>query len=395
MKPNEIKQDNTIYPSFVVFSDDWGEHPSSSQHLFKHIALNHKVLWVNTIGMRNPKLTWSDFNKIIKKIKKMFGSLNVQSQQQSGNIFLHVCQPFMLPFNWSTLVRKFNKYSVQQAIQRNNCHLDLTNSVFVATVPNACDYIDILVNSKAVYYCVDDFTQWPGLNHRLVREMEAQLIERSEILVATSHKLYHKLHTYGKPTYLLTHGVDRALFLNNPSTEHTCLSNIQKPRIGYFGLIDERSDQNLLVAIASSMPDFSFVMTGPVVADVSRLKACSNIYFTGPVAYTDLPSLVKGLDILFIPYLVNEFTDSISPLKLKEYLMTGKPVVTTPLAEAKSFSQYLMTASSVEEWKITLMKSLKQAQSSKFELIIKAMEGDLWENKAKIFLDICVQENVK
>lgn len=395
MKSDEIKRD-IIPPSFIVFSDDWGEHPSSSQHIFKHIALNHKVLWVNTIGMRNPKLTWSDFNKIIKKIKKMFGSLKVESQKRkSDNIFLYVCQPFMLPFNQIFLIRRFNKYSVRRAIQLNNRHLNLTNSIVVSTVPNACDYIDILDNSKTVYYCVDDFTQWPGLNHCLVGEMEDQLIGRSEILIGTSHKLYSKLHAYSKPTYLLTHGVDRALFSQNPLVEHSCLTSIPKPRVGYFGLIDERSDQGLLIAIASSMPDFSFVMTGPVVTDVSPSKTCSNIYFTGPVTYTELPSLVKGLDILFIPYLVNEFTDSISPLKLKEYLITGKPVVTTPLAEAKSFSRYLMTASSVEEWKIALMKSLKQGQSSKFELIIKAMESDLWENKAKIFLDICVQENVK
>ena len=71
-----------------------------------------------------------------------------------------------------------------------------------------------------------------------------------------------------------------------------------------------------------------------------------------------------------------------------------KRQVTTPLAEAKAFSQYLMIASSIEGWKIALTSSLKQDQPSKFELIIKAMEGELWENKAKIFLDLCMQENI-
>lgn len=389
VQPNQIQHDPKRL-SFIVFSDDWGVHPSSSQHLFRRIALNHNILWVNTIGMRNPRLTWSDFNKIIRKIKKMFGSLWSTPKECAENSLLHVRQPFMLPFSSIPLVRKFNRYSVAWSIRQSKSLLDINNAILVSTVPNACDYVEILDNSKVIYYCVDDFIQWPGINHKVIREMENQLLERSEVLIATSHKLYHKLRKTGKPTHLLTHGVDVRLFSHDALAEHPCLTNIPKPRVGYFGLIDERSDQSLIATISSSMKDYSFVMAGPIAADFSYLKACSNIYFTGSVKYAELPSLIKGLDILFIPYLVNDFTDSISPLKLKEYLVTGKPVITTPLAEAKIFAQYLVIANSLEEWRIALIDSLNQNHQLKFESIMKVMRSESWENKAQVFLDICM-----
>ncbi|MCB0451098.1 MAG: hypothetical protein KDC97_13360, partial [Confluentibacter sp.] len=180
----------------------------------------------------------------------------------------------------------------------------MVDPLFVSTVPNACDYINILNRNLTVYYCVDDFSLWPGLNQDLVRKMENQLLEKADILVATSQKLYQKLKSIGKPTHLLTHGVDVELFSHTPLVEHQCLNDIPNPRVGYFGLIDERSDQSLIAAIASDMPSFSFVMTGPVATDITRLKMCKNVYFTGPVIYSELPALIKGLDILFIPYLV-------------------------------------------------------------------------------------------
>src|SRR6478752_5472480 len=94
--------------SFIVFSDDWGEHPSSCQHLFRELIGDHAVLWVNTIGMRSPSLTFEDFRKALRKIAKMFrrgappADREWQSQPQP-----RVCQPFMLPFSAIGLVRRF------------------------------------------------------------------------------------------------------------------------------------------------------------------------------------------------------------------------------------------------------------------------------------------------
>ncbi len=97
---------------FLVFSDDFGEHPSSCQHLFRHISKDQPVLWVNTIGMRTPSLTKRDILKAITKIRKMLSSLFTVGEKQTEIDNIRVCQPLMLPFLNLPGIRSFNRYSV-------------------------------------------------------------------------------------------------------------------------------------------------------------------------------------------------------------------------------------------------------------------------------------------
>ncbi|MGH9905836.1 MAG: hypothetical protein ACRD8U_09685, partial [Pyrinomonadaceae bacterium] len=256
--------------------------------------------------------------------------------------------------------------------------LNISHPIMVSTVPNACDYVGCLGERQVVYYCVDDFTKWPGLEHHLIDAMERELIGKANVLVVASQTLYRKLIMNKKPTHLLTHGVDISLFAHDPPAEHECLEGIARPRVGFFGLIDQRTDQGLIAGIASRMLHFSFVMTGPIATDVASLQACSNIHFTGPVAYGKLPALIKGLAVLFIPYVVNDFTDSISPLKLKEYLVTGKPVIATPMAEAISRRQYVSIASSVDEWEVALSSTLSVDVTTRRQAILELLAGESW-----------------
>jgi glycosyltransferase involved in cell wall biosynthesis len=376
--------------SFIVFSDDWGVHPSSCQHLFRQIARDHAVLWVNTIGMRRPNPSLADLKKVFRKLSRTFRGSATQPSSEGAALRLRVCQPFMLPYSSLSLVRLFNAYSVRRTVRRLAREMGLARPTLVSTVPNACDYAGHLDEGKVVYYCVDDFTQWPGLEHDLVTKMEDELISRSDELVATSRQLYRKLEKVGKPTHLLTHGVDLGLFAREAIDEHACLANIPKPRAGYFGLFDERSDQGVIAAVASQMPDFSFVFTGPVATEKKALENFPNVFFTGPVPYLELPSLVKGLDALFIPYLVNQFTESISPLKLKEYLMTGKPVIATPMAETMLQEQYLTIARTTREWEAGLRAALSVDLAARQQPIRKMMAGESWDRKAAEFVQICM-----
>ncbi len=379
-------------PSFIVFADDWGEHPSSCQHLFRVIGARHRVLWINTIGMRNPTLTVADLRKVRTKLRKMFrGDGAVASTRSVGanQPNVHVRQPFMLPFSSFAGVRGVNRLSVVGLVKRAAAELGMRDPVIVSTVPNACDFVSQLGSARIVYYCVDDFAQWPGFEHDLVRRMERELIERSHVLIATSRSLYDRLSTNGKPTYLLTHGVDLRLFGSEVATEHACLAQIPRPRAGYFGLFDERSDQDLIASLARRLPNYSFVLTGPVATNISRLQALANVHFTGPVRYEELPALVKGLDALFIPYLVNDFTATISPLKLKEYLATGKPVITTPMAEALLQGRNLTIARTVEDWEAALEAARRIDHGARKQSMQRLLAEESWERKALRFINIC------
>ncbi len=374
--------------SFVVFSDDWGEHPSSCQHLFRHIIGRYPVLWLNTLGMRTPTLTWSDLRKAYRKLARMVGGGPSPGAPAAGPRPT-VCQPFMLPFTAVAGVRSLNRFSVVRAVRKAGRALDLRSPIVVSTVPNACDYVSGLNAAKVVYYCVDDFSTWPGLQHDLVRRMESQLIGRTDVLLATSQHLYRRLAATGKPVHLLTHGVDLDLFSQEASAEHECLREIPRPRVGYFGLFDERSDQELIAALAARMPEVAFVIAGPVVTDVERLRRLANIHFTGPVRYERLPALIRGLGALIIPYAVNEASNSISPLKMKEYLATGRPVVSTPLAEALLQRPHVTVAASVDEWQAALTEGLSVDIAARRRVMLEVLRGESWVEKAATFLDIC------
>ncbi|MEJ0038448.1 MAG: glycosyltransferase [Gammaproteobacteria bacterium] len=376
-------------PSFIVFSEDWGEHPSSCQHLFHRIAREHRVLWVNTVGMRTPRLTMTDLRKARLKLAKMLSGTRSGSAARAESLNLRVSQPRMLPFPYP-IVRRWNRRSVVGTVSREWAQFSGSRPIVVCAIPNPCDYVDALDARRVVYYCVDDFTQWPGLDHRLVREMDEAMIGASDVLIATSAKLEARLSRSGKPTFLLQHGVDLELFSKEAADTHAVLAGIPGPRAGYFGLFNERNDIELIAALARRMPDLSFVFTGPVTTDTSALKAFPNVHFTGAIPYRELPRLIAGLDVLFIPYLVNDFTDSISPLKLKEYLATGRPVVTTPMAEAMPLAEHMAIAKGAQEWESALREALTVDVAVRKKRLAGYLRRESWDEKAAQFLHWCV-----
>jgi glycosyltransferase involved in cell wall biosynthesis len=373
---------------FVVFSDDWGEHPSSSQHLFGQLADEHRILWVNTIGMRRPTLSLTDLGKVVSKVGRMLKRSPAGAVPKAPpNI--RVCQPFMLPYSNIGAVRRLNRASVVRSVGQAVRTAGMVDPVLVTTVPNACDYAATVRKDLVVYYCVDDFSAWPGLDASLVRGMEDMLVQRADVLLATSRKLYERLAASGKPVHMLTHGVDIELFGREASAEHPCLAGLRRPRAGYFGLIDARTDKRLLEAVARRMPDFELVLTGRVETAVEALAALSNVHFTGPVPYRELPDLIAGLDVLLLPYAVNEFSDTLSPLKMKEYLATGKPVVSTPIAEARALREYVTLAGTAEEWEAGLRAALSVDVPQRKRAIAPVMRGESWGAKAERLQTLC------
>lgn len=373
---------------FIVFSDDWGEHPSSCQHLFKIIGKEYQVLWVNTIGMRNMRLTRADFQKAFLKVRKMFrGKRSGEKRNRQDDLKVDVIQPFMLPFVQNKIIRKINTLSVILSVLRKSKEYAGLVPVAVTTVPNSCDYVDRIGVEKIVYYCVDDFPKWPGLKHDLVREMENELIKKADSFVATSSKLYNKLIKTGKPTQLLTHGVDVEHFSNLPNEEHSMLKGIPKPRVGYYGLFDERSDQNLLLQLSRNFPELSFVITGSVVVDVTELASENNVFFTGVVPYEELPGIIAGWDICMLPYVLNDLTESISPLKYKEYLATGKVVISTPLPEIKNIGLNTYISDGPIGWSEFIQEFLIDLKPKKKLSFKKYLSNESWEKKANNFVN--------
>jgi glycosyltransferase involved in cell wall biosynthesis len=376
---------------FLVFSDDWGEHPSSCQHIFRLIAREHRVLWVNTIGMRNPTWTLRDAGKAIGKVGKM---LCISKRTEHGverDVNISVCQPVMLPGVRSQWVRRFNAHSVTKRVRALMRERQFARPIVVTTVPNAVDYRDLIIDRRVIYYCVDDFSLWPGLDAQSVQEMEARLIARADRIIAASDILAQRFKEMDKSLDVITHGVDIDLFATAVSREHQRIQHIQKPRVGFFGLIDGRLDWELLLPLARQMPDTSFVFAGPVDASAGELPVNNNIHFIGPVGYRELPEFISGMNALILPYKTGALAKVLSPLKLKEYVATGKPVMCSSIEAVREWEDVLEIGSTLDEWQRVLRGVAKSTTLKRNSEIRKRLQAESWSSKAREFLRICME----
>ncbi len=373
--------------SFVVFSDDWGTHPSSCQHLFRHISQLQKTVWVNTVGMRAPRLSIEDFKKAVKKVTAMVRTKKVrQLCEEDGRPI--VCAPFMMPFDRPRWLSEWNSRSVLRTVAEAIAQHGLHDICAVTTVPNVYRALTKIGAEKIIYYCVDDFSEWPGFDKSIILDMENELLKSVEAIICTSEALQARFSSR-YPTTLLTHGVDIELFSRPVKAVHPLLERIPEPRVGYYGLFDPRTDMDLLIGIAGALPQVSFVITGPTQGDVSRARGVQNIHLTGPVPYADLPAVVHGWKACLLPYLINDLTVQINPLKLKEYLATGKPVISTPLPEASKLLPHLRIATTTTDWVAAVLDAVSGRWQQDCAQVLALLRPHAWAEKARQFLNVC------
>ena len=189
--------------------------------------------------------------------------------------------------------------------------------------------------AAVVYDCMDELSAFRGAPAGL-RDREARLMARADLVFTGGHGLYEAKRDRHADIHPFPSSVDAAHFgrARAGGTEPADQGGIARPRIGYYGVIDERIDLDLLAAAAEARPDWQFVMVGPVVKiSPEDLPRRANIHYLGGKRYEDLPDYVGHWDVAVMPFALNESTRFISPTKLPEYLAAGRPVVSTPVAD--------------------------------------------------------------
>jgi len=189
--------------------------------------------------------------------------------------------------------------------------------------------------SAVVYDCMDELSKFRFAPAQLL-DLERELIAKADLVFTGGSSLYEAKRDRHDSVHLFPSSVDRAHFgkartaIEDPADQ----AALPHPRLGFFGVIDERFDIELLDRIAGMRPDWSFVMVGPVVKIAPEdLPRRPNIHYLGGKTYEQLPSYLSGWDVALMPFAMNESTEFISPTKTPEYLAGGKPVVSTPVKD--------------------------------------------------------------
>lgn len=387
--------------AYVVFADDWGRHPSSCQHIFRRITPQAEVLWVNTVGLRTPRLSLYDLRRsweilsgwLIPKKRTAPAGPNVDSAPKpgAGETFPAptVVRPVMLPFFHWKWAERVNQTLISRSVRKAlKTFAPGKPKVLVSALPIIPGLFRESGWARKVYYCVDDFTTWPGVSGDTMQRLEQALLPHCDVVIATSVGLMETRGPKAPRAHLLTHGVDANHFGKASKKEpHALVRNLPKPVLGMFGSFDQRVDGALLIELARRHPEGTVVAIGPVDRDLGEFASDPNIRFPGAVPYAELPACIAGFDILILPYVVDASTDKINPLKLKEYLATGKPVVTSPLPEARRLGAYCHVAEK-HAFAGAVAEALKEAghpSADRAEALASFLNRESWESKAEEF----------
>lgn len=190
-------------------------------------------------------------------------------------------------------------------------------------------------SALTVYDCMDELSAFHGA-HPALPAHEADLFARADLVFTGGHSLWEAKRARHPRVYPFPSSVDAEHFAKartmreDPADQ----ASIPRPRLGYFGVIDERMDLGLLEHVADTRPDWHVVMIGPTAKiDPAKLPTRDNIHWLGRRAYEDLPSYIAGWDVALMPFAMNRSTRFISPTKTLEYLAAGKAVVSTPVRD--------------------------------------------------------------
>ncbi|HEX5834319.1 MAG TPA: glycosyltransferase [Pyrinomonadaceae bacterium] len=201
--------------------------------------------------------------------------------------------------------------------------------------PMALDFTRNLRPLSVIYDCMDELSAFKGAPECL-KHRERELFKAADLVFTGGQSLYEAKCDQHHSVFAFPSSIDREHFTQARTAiaEPEDQKHIPHPRLGFFGVVDERFDVELLDQISRNRPDYQYVIVGPVVKiDPGTLPQRENIHYLGAKSYQELPAYIAGWDVALLLFAQNESTRFISPTKTPEYLAAGKPVVSTPIRD--------------------------------------------------------------
>ncbi len=360
----------------IAFAKDWHEDPTSNHHVLRELAKSRRVLWLNSIATRAPILASSrDLEKIRRKLRELAkGPVNVEND-------LWVMTPLAVPLHHVPAARAFNQRVLRATIRGLRLRLRIKEFQLWTFLPTTGDYVGTLGEDFAVYYCVDEWSMFRYLDREQTVTSERKLLGKVDAVFAISNALAAAKRPYNEHTFVSPHGVDHALFskaLDPQTTVPDDLAEIPHPRIGFYGTLRDWVNFDLLAQVAKARPDWHLILIGQQLDDLSAIRDIPNIHLLGQKPHATLPAYCKGFDVGMIPYRIDERMTFVNPLKLREYLSAGLPVVSTPVPEVTLFSNLARVAVTPDEFIVAVERALGETTAEARAARSKTMQTETW-----------------
>ena len=371
--------------SIVCFSgtDWWYHNPQARTHIMRILARNgNRVLFVNSLSTRLPKLTErSGRSKVWNKLRSYRkGAVCVED-----NLF--VVSPLALPFYGSRAARWLNKHAVAAQVRWYLRRFRFDTPIIWLALPTALEAAHAIPHSLLLYEAADKISAYQGVDKAAVTELELRCIREADLAIFPGHEMYGRYARLNRRSYLVEHGVDYGHFsqaAKDATDVPDDIATLPKPIVGYFGAVDyKKVDQALIRHVALARPAWSFVFIGTVSTDISSLEDLTNVHFLGARPYQELPAYAKAFDVCAVPWdSKDEMVRHGSPLKIREYLATGKPVVSTDFPEAHRFASLIDIARDRDDFVALIRAALTENEGLRQQRM-DAVKGESWERRAE------------
>jgi glycosyltransferase involved in cell wall biosynthesis len=364
----------------ICFSNDWEGDPLSKKHIMTRLARRNRILWVNSIGNRNPTASVKDARRIVKKLKAFFTGC----REVAKNI--HVISPVAIPFHGNAIARQINRRLLVWTLRGAARKLGFQRPITWTFLPSSADIVGRLGEQMIVYHCTDEFSQFSDHSKDATLDSERRLIEKSDRVIVSAERLLTSKGKHNRDARLVCHGVDVEHF-RKACDPHTRIpddiARIPGPIVGFFGLIADWVDLELIRVLATARPSIHFVLIGKVATDASAVTGLPNVHFLGQKSYADLPGYCRRFDIAILPFAINELTLNANPLKLREYLAAGLPVLATAIPEVERFGRLVRICRNSDDYLAHLDQLLAlKATGPRLEMS-REMDTESWDEKVE------------
>jgi glycosyltransferase involved in cell wall biosynthesis len=372
-------------PPIVCFAGcDWWYHNRGlfCPQVMKKLAKDHRILFVNSLGMRIPSFG-KDRNAVGKIARKLRSIFRFLKKTENG---MYVLSPVSIPLS-SRFGRKLNTFCVFLQVKLVSVLLGFAGTVVYIGCPPALEVAKKLAKKQYIIYeRTDLFEEMPGINKTYIASLDDELTTSANLVLYVNKALYEQGLSRNKNSLLIGHGVDFDFFVGGSDSKDIPenIAEIKRPIVGFFGDISGKtSDLNLLEFAAKKLPGMSFVLIGPVSADVSKLKRLENVYFLGQKDYEQIPLYGKEFDVAMMPWNMSRWIQFCNPVKIKEYLALGKPIVSTYYPEIEPYSDIVYVARNYETFVSCISEALKERDPNKVQERRERVRNETWDNKVK------------
>jgi glycosyltransferase involved in cell wall biosynthesis len=333
-------------------------------------------LWLNSLGTRTPKLSSGrDLGKIGRKLREFArGPVNVEND-------LWVYSPLVLPLHHSPAARRLNRELLRATIRALRWRLGLDEFHLWTFLPNVGDYVGTLGESLSVYYCVDEWSMFSYLDRNDTVTAERALLKKVDCVFAINHELAEAKRALNPQTFVAPHGVDQALFaraLDAATVVPADLAALPKPVLGFYGTLRDWVDLELVAQIARARPNWSIALIGQKLDDVGPVAGLPNVHLLGRKPHGELPAYCKGMSVGLIPYRIDERMKFVNPIKLREYLAAGLPVVSTAVPEVRRYDKWCAIADDGAGFIAAIERALAEDSPARRLERSASMEKETW-----------------